>query len=86
MEYDNLTHLTAQALKLCLMVSLPAVAVAALTGLAVAFLQAITSLQDSSISQSVKLVIVTVAIMVSAPWGGMAVLSFARSLWEVMFV
>ncbi|WP_371764336.1 type III secretion system export apparatus subunit SctS [Massilia sp.] len=86
MEYDNLTHLTAQALKLCLMVSLPAVAVAALTGLAVAFLQAITSLQDSSISQSVKLVVVTVAIMVSAPWGGMAVLSFARSLWEVMFV
>ncbi|MFS2021111.1 type III secretion system export apparatus subunit SctS [Massilia sp. GER05] len=86
MEYDNLTHLTAQALKLCLMVSLPAVAVAALTGLVVAFLQAITSLQDSSISQSVKLVIVTVAIMVSAPWGGMAVLSFARSLWEVMFV
>jgi len=86
MEYDNLTHLTAQALKLCLMVSLPAVAVAALTGLVVAFLQAITSLQDSSISQSVKLVVVTVAIMVSAPWGGMAVLSFARSLWEVMFV
>jgi len=85
MEYDNLTHLTAQALKLCLMVSLPAVAVAALTGLVVAFLQAITSLQDSSISQSVKLVIVTVVIMVSAPWGGMAVLSFARSLWEVMF-
>lgn len=86
MEYDNLTHLTTQALKLCLMVSLPAVAVAALTGLVVAFLQAITSLQDSSISQSVKLVIVTVAVMVSAPWGGMAVLSFARSLWEVMFV
>ena len=86
MEYDNLTHLTAQALKLCLLVSLPAVGVAALTGLVVAFLQAITSLQDSSISQGVKMVIVTVAIMISAPWGGMAVLSFARSLWQVMFV
>jgi type III secretion protein S len=86
MEYDNLTHLTAQALKLCLLVSLPAVGVAALTGLVVAFLQAITSLQDSSISQGVKMVIVTAAIMISAPWGGMAVLSFARSLWQVMFV
>jgi type III secretion protein S len=85
MEYDNLTNLTAQALKLCLIVSLPAVAVAALTGLVVSFLQAITSLQDSSISQSMKLVIVTVTVMVGAPWGGMAVLSFARSLWEVMF-
>ena len=86
MEYDNLTHLTSQALKLCLLVSLPAVGVAALTGLVVAFLQAITSLQDSSISQGVKMVIVTVTIMISAPWGGMAVLSFARSLWQVMFV
>jgi type III secretion protein S len=86
MEYDNLTHLTAQALKLCLLVSLPAVGVAALTGLVIAFLQAITSLQDSSISQGVKMVIVTVTIMISAPWGGMAVLSFARSLWQVMFV
>ena len=86
MEYDNLTHLTAQALKLCLLVSLPVVAVAALTGLLVAFLQAITSLQDSSISQSVKLVVVTVTIVVSAPWGAMAVLSFARSLWQVMFI
>jgi type III secretion protein S len=86
MEYDNLTHLTAQALKLCLLVSLPAVGVAALTGLVVAFLQAITSLQDSSISQGVKMVIVTAVIMISAPWGGMAVLSFARSLWQVMFV
>jgi type III secretion protein S len=86
MEYDNLTHLTAQALKLCLLVSLPAVGVAALTGLVVAFLQAITSLQDSSISQGVKMVIVTVTIVISAPWGGMAVLSFARSLWQVMFV
>lgn len=85
MEYDNLTHLTAQALKLCLLVSLPVVAVAALTGLAVSFLQAITSLQDSSISQSVKLVVVTVAIVVCAPWGAMAVQSFARNLWQVMF-
>ena len=67
-------------------VTIPLVLPALLAGGLVAFLQAITSLQDSSISQSVKLVVVTVAIMVSAPWGGMAVLSFARSLWEVMFV
>ena len=85
MEYDNLTHLTAQALKLCLLVSLPVVAVAALTGLAIAFLQAITSLQDSSISQSVKLVVVTVVIVIAAPWGAAAIQNFARNLVQVMF-
>lgn len=86
MEFDNLTHLTAQALKLCLLVSLPVVAVAAITGLLIAFLQAVTSLQDSSISQSVKLVVVTIAIVVSAPWGAAAVQNFARSVWQVMFI
>ncbi|KVA55278.1 aldolase [Burkholderia cepacia] len=85
MEYDAITHLTTQALTLCLMVSLPPVAVAAITGLLIAFIQAVTSLQDSSISQSVKLVVVTVVIVVAAPWGAAAIQNFARTLVQVMF-
>ncbi|KKB63300.1 aldolase [Robbsia andropogonis] len=85
MEYDAITHLTTQALTLCLLVSLPPVAIAAVTGLFIAFLQAITSLQDSSISQSVKLIIVTVVIVIAAPWGAAAIQNFARTLLQVMF-
>lgn len=85
MEYDAITHLTTQALILCLMVSLPPVAVAAATGLLIAFIQAVTSLQDSSISQSVKLVVVTVVIVIAAPWGAAAIQNFARTLVQVMF-
>ncbi|MGN7982826.1 type III secretion system export apparatus subunit SctS [Burkholderia sp. 22313] len=85
MEYDAITHLTTQALTLCLMVSLPPVAVAAATGLLIAFFQAVTSLQDSSISQSVKLVVVTVVIVIAAPWGAAAIQNFARTLMQVMF-
>jgi type III secretion protein S len=66
-------------------VSLPAVLVAALVGLLVSFLQAVTSLQDSSISHSIKLVAVSVAIMLAAPWGASAILQFARSVMQSIF-
>lgn len=86
MEYDAITHLTTQALTLCLIVSMPAVAVAAVTGLLIAFLQAVTSLQDSSIGQSLKLIVVTVVIVIAAPWGAAAIQNFARTLVQVMFL
>ncbi|WP_347556978.1 type III secretion system export apparatus subunit SctS [Robbsia sp. KACC 23696] len=85
MDYENIVRLTTSALTVCLLVSLPAVATAALSGLVISFLQAITSLQDSSISQVAKLIIVTVVILIAAPWGASAVLEFARSVMTVIF-
>ena len=86
MDFDNIGRMTSTALTLCLLVSLPAVLVAALVGLVVSFLQAVTSLQDSSISHSIKLVAVSVTVMLAAPWGASAVLQFARSVMESIFV
>jgi type III secretion protein S len=78
MGYDNIIQLTSQAMLLCLMVSLPVVIVSALVGLLVAFVQAITSLQDQSISQAAKLVAVVVTLLIAAPWGASVVLNFAQ--------
>lgn len=86
MDFDNISRMTSSAMMLCLLISLPAVLVAALVGLAVSFLQAVTSLQDSSISHSIKLVAVSVTVMLAAPWGASAVLQFARSVMESLFV
>lgn len=80
MDYDNIVRLTSEALLLCLMVSLPVVAVAAIVGLLVSFVQAITSLQDQSISQGAKLITVVIALVIAAPWGAAVVLRFAQSL------
>jgi len=85
MDYDNIVSLTTSALTLCLLVSLPAVATAAVSGLLISFLQAITSLQDSSISQVAKLIIVTSVILFSAPWGASAILQFGQSVTRAMF-
>ena len=85
MNADTITHLTTQALTLCLLVSLPAVLVAALGGLLIAFLQAVTSLQDSTISHGFKFLIVTVVIIIAAPWGASAVMEFAQSIIRTVF-
>ncbi|RDV00442.1 type III secretion system export apparatus subunit SctS [Trinickia dinghuensis] len=85
MDADAITRLTTDALTLCLLVSLPAVGVAAIAGLAIAFLQAVTSLQDSTISHGFKFLIVTVVIIVAAPWGASAVLNFAQSVMRSVF-
>jgi type III secretion protein S len=82
MNYDNIIGLTSQGLLLCLLVSLPVVMVSAVVGLLVSFVQAITSLQDASISQGVKLVAVTLTIVIAAPWGASTLLRFAESLMK----
>lgn len=80
METDTLIQITTHGLLLCLYISLPVVIASALTGLLISFLQAITSMQDQSISFGVKLAVVTVVILVTAPWGAAAVLRFANDI------
>lgn len=86
MHYENVIRLTSEALMMCLMLSLPAVAVSATVGLLISFVQAVTSLQDSSISQGVKLLAVTVVVAICAPWAGSTLLRFAENLLAAMFL
>ncbi|MDT0139344.1 type III secretion system export apparatus subunit SctS [Acidovorax sp. PRC11] len=85
MNYDNVIQLTSEALMLCLVLSLPAVAVAAIVGLLVALVQAVTSVQDQSISQGIKLICVTVTVAATAPWVGGTVLQFSQRLLTAVF-
>lgn len=85
MSYDAVVQLTSEALMLCLILSLPAVAVSAIVGLLVSLVQAVTSLQDAAISQGVKLLCVTAVIAITAPWAGSTVLHFTERLIAAMF-
>lgn len=86
MHYENVIRLTTEALMMCLMLSLPAVAVSAIVGLLISFVQAVTSLQDSSISQGIKLLCVTVVVVICAPWAGSTLLRFSENLLVAMFL
>lgn len=85
MNYDHVLQLTTQALTMCLVLSLPAVIVSAAVGLLVSFFQAITSLQDSSISQGIKLMAVTLVVFMAAPWAGVTLLRFTEGIFKAVF-
>lgn len=85
LTHDTLTSLTSEALMLCVLLSLPAVLTSALLGLLVSFFQAITSLQDQSISQGIKLLAVTGVVIVSAPWAASTLLQYAQRLFMAVF-
>jgi type III secretion protein S len=80
MDNEQIVRVTSEALLLCLLVSMPAVLVAAVVGLLVSFVQAVTSLQEQAISQAAKMIAVVVTLLVAAPWGASVVLHFAQSL------
>jgi type III secretion protein S len=80
METDNLVRFTTEGLLLCLSVSMPVVIAGAVTGLLVSFVQAITSIQDQSISYAIKLVVVVATSLAIAPWGAAAILRFANEI------
>jgi type III secretion protein S len=85
MHYDTVIELASQALMMCLLLSLPAVVVSAVVGLFVSFIQAITSLQDQSISQGLKLLAVTITVFVAAPWAGTTMLVFSENVLRTIF-
>jgi type III secretion protein S len=80
----DLLGLTRDALSVVLWVSLPLVIVATVAGLGVAILQAVTQIQDQSLGQSVRLVVVLISLTVGVSWLGREVLRFAERAFETM--
>jgi flagellar biosynthetic protein FliQ len=72
--------LAQEALVLALLLSLPAVAASLLVGLVVSFLQAVTQIQDPSLSFVPKILAVSAALAVSASWMGGEILRFSARL------
>ncbi|AOK29072.1 aldolase [Burkholderia singularis] len=80
MDIHTLTRFTTEGMLLCLAISLPPVIVAALVGLTVSFLQAITSMQDQTLSHAAKLIAVMLAIVITAPLACAAILRLANEI------
>lgn len=85
MGYEAVMQLASEALRMCLLLSLPAVLTASIVGLLVAFVSAITSLQDSSISQGIKLLAVTIVVLIAVPWAAATMLRFADKALSLAF-
>lgn len=81
MELPTLVTYVKQALLLMLWLSLPPVIVASVVGLAISFLQAITQVQDQTISFGIKLIAAMLAIALTSAWLGGELMNFADQLF-----
>ena len=84
MTPENVLELTRDGLLLVFWVTLPIVAVAAVAALSVSIVQAVTQIQDQSIGQSIRMIIVMLTIVLSASVLGRAVWQFAERALQTM--
>lgn len=66
---------------LILMLSLPAIIVASVVGILVSLVQAVTQIQDQTLSFAIKLIAVIVVIVFSASWLGEELYNFSLILF-----
>ena len=76
------TSYAAQSLLLVLQLSLPPIMVASLVGICFSLFQAITQLQEQTLSFGVKLVAVSIALFVMADWLCGTILRFGNEIFD----
>ena len=82
MDQGNIIQLTSEVLLLVLLLSLPPIIVATATGLIVSLIQALTQIQEQTLSFAIKLIAVIVTILASASWLGGELYSYTMNIFQ----
>jgi flagellar biosynthetic protein FliQ len=82
MSPEDVARLAREALWLVLLLSAPALLASLVSGLVVSVFQAVTQLQDSTLSFVPKMATVFLALAISGPWIGAELARFTRMLWQ----
>ena len=81
MNQDTVINLATQAMMLALKIAGPILLVGLIVGLLVSIFQAVTSIQEQSLSFISKIVAVAVLIVVLGPWMLGQLVSYAQNLY-----
>lgn len=82
MNPDTVTHLGAEALRMVLLLSLPMLAVGLVVGIAISLFQAVTQIQEMTLTFVPKIVAVFLTMVFAAPWLIRTMVSFTRQIIE----
>lgn len=82
MNEGEIVQFASTALVLVLALSMPPIIVAAVVGTLVSLLQALTQIQEQTLSFGIKLVAVAATIALIAPWLGAELQQYTLSLFE----
>jgi type III secretion protein S len=85
MEYSVL-NFAAQGMYLVLVLSLPPIMVASVVGLLLSLFQAITQLQEQTLSFGVKLISVGLTLFMISDWFGAEIMKFSREIFDRFYL
>lgn len=81
MSQDLVVQIIYQGIITLLMVSLPSIGIGLLVGLVISIFQAVTQIQEQTLTFVPKLVAVLMVIAFTSPWMVAMMIEFTRSLW-----
>jgi flagellar biosynthetic protein FliQ len=81
MELDQATELIRQTLLLALIVSAPMLLIGLVVGVIVSFLQAVTQIQEQTLSFVPKIAAMVAAAILLMPWIGNRLLEYSRAMF-----
>ena len=82
MSEAEILNITKEAMLLVLLLSLPPIIVASVLGVIVSLAQAITQIQEQTLSFAIKLLGVTATLVITASWLGRELLVYAGRLFD----
>lgn len=75
-----------QAFYLILMLSMPPILVASIVGVALSLVQAVTQLQEQTLSFGIKLIAVCITMFLTAGWFSQEILRFGKDVFEHFYM
>jgi flagellar biosynthetic protein FliQ len=80
MQFDSYADITHQAIKVALMVSAPMLIGALIMGILVSLFQAVTQINEQTLSFIPKILVIVAALVFFAPWMSDTLTTFTRDL------
>jgi flagellar biosynthetic protein FliQ len=81
MDTDTVVTLATQAMSLALKISIPLLGVGLIVGVLISIIQAVTSIQEQTLSFIPKVLAMAVVLVVGGPWMLNQLLSYTAELW-----
>lgn len=82
----DLIAISENTVKIILLLGLPSLIVSMVIGLIISIFQAVTQVSDASLSFVPKVIFVSVFILISLPWIGDNMETYAKDLWDLILV
>ena len=81
MDTDTVVSLATQAMSLALKISIPLLGVGLVVGVLISILQAVTSIQEQTLSFIPKVLAMAAVLVIGGPWMLNQLMSYTAELW-----